>query len=36
LPDDALHAPDESFRLVAFEQGAATARALYEELAGLK
>jgi acetylornithine deacetylase/succinyl-diaminopimelate desuccinylase-like protein len=36
LPDDALHAPNESYRLVALEQGAATARALYEELAGLK
>jgi len=35
LPDDALHAPDESYRLVALEQGAAAARALYEELAGL-
>jgi acetylornithine deacetylase/succinyl-diaminopimelate desuccinylase-like protein len=35
LPDDALHAPNESFRLVALEQGAAAARALYEELAGL-
>jgi acetylornithine deacetylase/succinyl-diaminopimelate desuccinylase-like protein len=36
LPDDALHAPNESYRLVAFEQGAATARALYEELATLR
>jgi acetylornithine deacetylase/succinyl-diaminopimelate desuccinylase-like protein len=36
LPDDALHAPNESYRLVAFEQGAAAAQALYEELAGLK
>ncbi|HET6548247.1 MAG TPA: M20/M25/M40 family metallo-hydrolase [Solirubrobacter sp.] len=36
LPDDALHAPNESYRLVAFEQGAAAARALYEELAGLR
>jgi acetylornithine deacetylase/succinyl-diaminopimelate desuccinylase-like protein len=36
LPDDALHAPNESYRLVAFEQGAAAARALYEELAELK
>ena len=33
--DDALHAPNESYRLVALEQGAAAARALYEELAGL-
>ena len=36
LPDDALHAPNESYRLVAFEQGAAAAQALYEELAGLR
>jgi acetylornithine deacetylase/succinyl-diaminopimelate desuccinylase-like protein len=35
LPDDALHAPNESYRLLALEQGAAAARALYEELAGL-
>ena len=35
LPEDALHAPNESYRLVALEQGAAAARALYEELAGL-
>jgi acetylornithine deacetylase/succinyl-diaminopimelate desuccinylase-like protein len=35
LPDDALHAPNESYRLVALEQGAAAARALYEELAAL-
>ncbi len=33
LPDDALHAPNESFRLVALDQGAAAARALYQELA---
>ena len=36
LPDDALHAPNESYRLVALEQGAAAARALYEELAALQ
>ena len=36
LPDDALHAPNESYRLVALEQGAAAARALYEELATLR
>ena len=36
LPDDALHAPDESYRLVALEQGQQAALALYEELAGLK
>ncbi len=35
LPDDALHAPNESYRVVALEHGAAAARALYEELAGL-
>ena len=36
LPDDALHAPNESYRLVALEQGEQAARALYEELAGLR
>ena len=36
LPDDNLHAPNESFRLVALDQGAAAARALYEELAKLR
>lgn len=36
LPDDALHAPNESYRLVALEQGAAAARALYEELATIR
>ena len=36
LPDDALHAPNESYRLVALEQGQRAASALYEELAGLK
>ena len=36
LPDDALHAPNESFRLVALDQGAAAARALYQELATLR
>jgi acetylornithine deacetylase/succinyl-diaminopimelate desuccinylase-like protein len=36
LPDDNLHAPNESYRLVALEQGAAAAKALYEELASLK
>lgn len=35
LPDDALHAPNESYRLVSLEQGERAARALYEELAGL-
>jgi acetylornithine deacetylase/succinyl-diaminopimelate desuccinylase-like protein len=36
LPDDGLHAPNESYRLVGLELGARTARALYEELAGLQ
>src|SRR4051794_5822970 len=36
LPDDALHAPNESYRLVALEQGARAARALYEELAAVR
>jgi acetylornithine deacetylase/succinyl-diaminopimelate desuccinylase-like protein len=36
LPDDNLHAPNESYRLVSFEQGARAARALYEELAALR
>ena len=36
LPDDALHAPNGAYRLVALKQGAQAARALYEELAGLK
>ena len=36
LPDDGLHAPDESYRLVALEQGQLAARALYEELAALQ
>ena len=36
LPEDNLHAPNESYRVVALEQGAAAARALYEELAALK
>ncbi|MBE2317355.1 M20/M25/M40 family metallo-hydrolase [Solirubrobacter sp. CPCC 204708] len=36
LPDDALHAPNESYRLIALEHGAAAARALYEELAKLR
>jgi acetylornithine deacetylase/succinyl-diaminopimelate desuccinylase-like protein len=36
LPDDALHAPNESYRLVVLEQGEKAARALYEELAALR
>jgi acetylornithine deacetylase/succinyl-diaminopimelate desuccinylase-like protein len=35
LPDDAIHAPNESYRLAGLEQCAAAARALYEELARL-
>jgi acetylornithine deacetylase/succinyl-diaminopimelate desuccinylase-like protein len=35
LEEDAYHAPDESFRLVALEQGAAAADELYKALAAL-
>jgi acetylornithine deacetylase/succinyl-diaminopimelate desuccinylase-like protein len=35
LEDDACHAPDESFRLVALEQGATAADELYRALAAL-
>jgi len=35
LEDDAYHAPDESFRLVALEQGATAAEELYKALATL-
>ena len=35
LDDDAFHAPNESFRLVALEQGEAAARELYRALAAL-
>jgi hypothetical protein len=35
LEDDAYHAPDESFRLVALEQGATAADELYRALATL-
>ena len=35
LEDDAYHAPDESFRLRALEQGAAAAHELYQALAAL-
>jgi acetylornithine deacetylase/succinyl-diaminopimelate desuccinylase-like protein len=35
LEDDAYHAPDESFRLLALEQGAAAADELYRALAAL-
>lgn len=34
-PDDAIHAPNESYRLDALERGAATARELYGRLAEL-
>jgi acetylornithine deacetylase/succinyl-diaminopimelate desuccinylase-like protein len=34
-PADAFHAPNESYRLAALEQGAAAARALYAELGRL-
>jgi acetylornithine deacetylase/succinyl-diaminopimelate desuccinylase-like protein len=36
LPEDQIHSPDESYRLVSLEQGAEAARALYLELASLK
>jgi acetylornithine deacetylase/succinyl-diaminopimelate desuccinylase-like protein len=36
LPGDNVHAPNEWYRVAALEQGARTARALYEELAGLR
>jgi acetylornithine deacetylase/succinyl-diaminopimelate desuccinylase-like protein len=32
LPEDQIHSPDESYRLVSLEQGAEAARALYKEL----
>jgi acetylornithine deacetylase/succinyl-diaminopimelate desuccinylase-like protein len=35
LEDDAYHAPDESFRLIALDQGAAAAHELYQALAAL-
>ena len=35
LEDDAYHAPDESFRLLALDQGAAAANELYQALAAL-
>jgi acetylornithine deacetylase/succinyl-diaminopimelate desuccinylase-like protein len=35
LPQDAFHAPDESYALTSFELGLRSARALYEDLAGL-
>jgi acetylornithine deacetylase/succinyl-diaminopimelate desuccinylase-like protein len=35
LPDDRIHAPDESYRIASLELGLKSARALYEELAAL-
>ena len=35
LPDDAIHAPDESYRLESLRLGEASARELYRELAAL-
>jgi len=35
LEDDAYHAPDESFRLLALDQGAAAANELYHALSAL-
>jgi acetylornithine deacetylase/succinyl-diaminopimelate desuccinylase-like protein len=35
LPQDGIHAPDESFSLASLDMGRRAARALYEELAGL-
>jgi hypothetical protein len=35
LPDDAIHAPDESYRLESLRLGERSARELYAELAGL-
>jgi acetylornithine deacetylase/succinyl-diaminopimelate desuccinylase-like protein len=35
LPDDRIHAPDESYRIASLELGMKAARALYEELAAL-
>jgi acetylornithine deacetylase/succinyl-diaminopimelate desuccinylase-like protein len=35
LPDDRIHAPDESYRIASLELGIKAARALYEELAAL-
>ena len=36
LPEDQIHSPDESYRLIGLEQGAEAARALYRELASLR
>ena len=36
LPEDRIHAPDESYRLTSLDLGLKSARALYEELATLR
>jgi acetylornithine deacetylase/succinyl-diaminopimelate desuccinylase-like protein len=36
LPEDRIHAPDESYRVASLEAGLRAARALYEELAALR
>jgi acetylornithine deacetylase/succinyl-diaminopimelate desuccinylase-like protein len=36
LPDDAIHAPNESYRLESLELGEKTSRALFEELGKLR
>ena len=36
LPDDAIHAPNESYRLASLELGEGTSRALFEELGKLR
>ena len=33
LPEDRIHAPDESYRIASLELGLKAARALYEDLA---
>jgi hypothetical protein len=35
LDDDAIHAPNESYRLLALERGEAASRELYQALAAL-
>ena len=36
LPDDAIHAPNESFRLTSLDLGEKTARSLFAELSRLR
>ena len=36
LPQDNLHAPDESYALASLDLGRRAARALYEDLSGLR